>query len=69
MIFDDKTRTRTEPKKPGEDEFAFYDSAAGPAYDTYRALLSGWMVDYWKPGSSPRDCASTSVARATRSIP
>lgn len=46
MIFDEKARTRIDPKRPGEDEFAFYDSAAGPAYDTYRALLNGWMADY-----------------------
>jgi hypothetical protein len=46
MIFEEKIRTRTEPKQPGEDEFAFYDSAPGAAYDTYRALLNGWMADY-----------------------
>jgi hypothetical protein len=31
MIFEEKERTRTDPKKPGEDEFAFYDSIAGAA--------------------------------------
>ena len=33
MIFEEKQRTRTEPKKPGEDEFAFYDFITGAAYD------------------------------------
>jgi hypothetical protein len=36
MIFDEKARTRTEPKQPGEDEFAFYDSAAPPTTPTGR---------------------------------
>jgi hypothetical protein len=40
MIFEEKERTRTEAKKPGEDEFAFYDSIAGAAYDVYRARLN-----------------------------
>jgi hypothetical protein len=42
-IFSAKERTRTEPKKPGEGEFAFYDSAGEAAYDTYRALVNGWL--------------------------
>jgi hypothetical protein len=46
MIFEEKERTRTEPKQPGEDEFAFYDSAGGQACDDYRALLNGWIADY-----------------------
>ena len=45
MIFDEKERARTNPKQPGGNEFAFYDSAVGPAYDAYRALLNGWMAD------------------------
>jgi hypothetical protein len=46
MICENKERTRAEPKQPGEDEFTFYDSAGGEAYDTYRALLNGWIADY-----------------------
>jgi hypothetical protein len=46
MIFEEKQRTRTDPKMPGEDEFAFYDSIAGAAYDIYRAKLNGWIAEY-----------------------
>jgi hypothetical protein len=46
MIFEEKERTRTEAKKPGEDEFAFYDSIAGAAYDVYRARLNEWIAEY-----------------------
>lgn len=42
-IFANKNRTRTEPKKPGEGEFAFYDSSARSEYDTYRGLVNGWL--------------------------
>jgi hypothetical protein len=46
MIFKEKERARTDPKKPGEDEFAFYDSIAGAAYDVYRARLNEWIAEY-----------------------
>jgi hypothetical protein len=42
-IFENKARTRIEPKKQGEGDFAFYDSSARPEYGTYRALLNGWL--------------------------
>src|SRR5882724_3493047 len=32
MIFEAKQRTRVAPKKPGENEFEFYDSSARPEY-------------------------------------
>ena len=44
-IFETKERTRTEAKKQGEGDFAFYDSAGGAAYDAYRALLDGWLSE------------------------
>jgi hypothetical protein len=43
VIFEDKVRTRTEPKRPGEDEYSFYDSVARPEYDVYRGLVNAWM--------------------------
>lgn len=49
-LFEDKVRTRMEPKAPGEDDYSFYNSAARPEYDTYRSLLNGWMKDVSKPG-------------------
>jgi hypothetical protein len=57
MIFEEKERTRTDPKKPGEDEFAFYDSIAGAAYDVYRAKLNEWISEY------PDDERAEAVAR------
>jgi hypothetical protein len=39
-----------EPKAPGEDDYSFYDSAARPEYDIYRALLNGWMKEMSEPG-------------------
>jgi hypothetical protein len=44
-LFEDKQRTRTEPKKAGESDFAFYDSSARPEFDTYRALINGWIAE------------------------
>lgn len=44
MLFDNKQRTRIEPKKPGETDFAFYDSSARPEYQTYRDLINGWIA-------------------------
>jgi hypothetical protein len=57
MIFEQKERSRTDPKKPGEDEFAFYDSIAGAAYDAYRAKLNEWVAEY------PDDVRAEAVAR------
>jgi hypothetical protein len=57
VIFEEKERTRTDAKKPGEDEFAFYDSIAGAAYDTYRARLNEWIAEY------PNDERAEAVAR------
>lgn len=43
MLFDDKDRTREGPIRPGESEFAYYDTSARPPYVFYRALLNGWI--------------------------
>jgi hypothetical protein len=45
MLFEAKQRTRTAPKKPGEGDFAFYDSSGRPEYDLYRDLVNGWIKD------------------------
>jgi hypothetical protein len=45
MLFDNKERTRTAPKKPGEDDFAFYDSSARPEFQIYRNLVNGWITE------------------------
>lgn len=42
-VFDDKERTRIGPMKPGEGEFAFYDSSARNPYVVYRALVNEWL--------------------------
>jgi hypothetical protein len=57
MIFEEKERARTDPKKPGEDEFVFYDTIAGAAYDVYRARLNEWIAEY------PDDERAEAVAR------
>lgn len=44
-LFTDKVRTRTAPKKPGENEFAFYDETNWPALEVYRQLLNGWIEE------------------------
>lgn len=44
MLFDDKERTRTTPRKPGEHEYDFYDSSASEGYQVYRDLLNGWIA-------------------------
>jgi hypothetical protein len=49
-LFDDKIRTRMEPKAAGEDDYSFYDSTARPEYDIYRGLLNGWMKEMSEPG-------------------
>ena len=54
MIFDERERTRTDAKKPGEDEFAFYDAIAGGAYEVYRATLNEWIAERFSARSIPR---------------
>ena len=44
-LFEDKQRTRTDPKAPGEDDYTFYDSCARHDYDDYRARLNGWLAE------------------------
>jgi len=46
MLFDTKERTRTAPKRPGEDDFSFYDSSARPEFQIYRDLVNGWMNEF-----------------------
>ncbi|CCE08076.1 conserved hypothetical protein [Bradyrhizobium sp. STM 3843] len=43
-LFEDKERTRQEPKKQGEADFAFYDSCAWPSIEIYRQLINGWIA-------------------------
>lgn len=43
-LFEDKERTRQEPKKQGETDFAFYDSCAWQSMETYRQLVNGWIA-------------------------
>jgi hypothetical protein len=50
LLFEDKVRTRLEPKRHGEDDYSFYDSSARPEYDVYRGLLNGWMKEMSGPG-------------------
>src|SRR5258705_5665699 len=45
MLFDKKKRTRTAPKKPGENEYHFYDSTARPEFQVYRDLVNGWIAE------------------------
>jgi hypothetical protein len=45
VIFETKERTRTAPKKPGEGDYAFYDSSARPQFETYRNLLNEWLIE------------------------
>lgn len=45
MLFDNKERTRTAPKKPGEDDFSFYDSSARPEFQIYRDLVNSWIAE------------------------
>jgi hypothetical protein len=45
MLFEQKERTRLEPKQQGENDFYFYDSAAGADYDQYRNTLNGWVEE------------------------
>lgn len=46
MLFEDKKRTRTAPKKPGEGDYAFYDSSARPEFQVYRDLVNGWIAEF-----------------------
>jgi hypothetical protein len=44
-LFDDRERTRQEPKAQGEDDFSFYDSCGRPGYDDYRARINTWLEE------------------------
>lgn len=44
-LFDDRERTRMEPKRPGEVDYSFYDCCALPGYDDYRARVNGWLAE------------------------
>ncbi|OKO73491.1 hypothetical protein [Bradyrhizobium sp. AS23.2] len=48
-LFEAKHRTRQEPKKQGESDFAFYDSCAWPEIETYRQLLNKWINEFPEP--------------------
>ena len=52
-LFEDKERTRMEPKRQGEDDYSFYNSCALPGYDDYRARLNGWLEEM--PESAQKD--------------
>ncbi|RWC37467.1 MAG: hypothetical protein EOS28_32575, partial [Mesorhizobium sp.] len=45
MLFESKERIRTAPKKPGEDDFSFYDSSGRPEFEVYRDLVNGWIEE------------------------
>lgn len=45
MLFENKERTRTAPKKPGESDFVFYDSTGRPEFQVYRDLVNGWIAE------------------------
>lgn len=45
-LFAEKKRTRTEPKRAGENEFAFYDSSARPEFEVYRGLVNSWLAEF-----------------------
>lgn len=34
-----------EPKRPGEDDYSFYDSCALPGNDDYRSRVNGWLAE------------------------
>jgi hypothetical protein len=57
MLFEEKVRTRAEPKKQGENDFAFYDSATGVDYDQYRATLNNWVAEL------PKDARKDMIGR------
>ena len=45
MLFEARERTRTVPMKPGEGEFAFYDSSGRSEFGIYRDLLNAWVAE------------------------
>ena len=45
MLFVSKERPRPAPKKPGEDDFSFYDSSGRPEFQVYRDLVNGWICE------------------------
>lgn len=46
VLFEEKTRDRTSPKKAGEDDFAFYDSSARKPFVAYRELINDWLAEF-----------------------
>jgi hypothetical protein len=44
-LFLDRERTRTEPLKPDEALFDFYDSSASPGYSEFRTVVNGWLAE------------------------
>lgn len=61
MLFESKERTRTAPKKPGEDDFSFYDSSGRPEFQVYRDLVNSWI------GELPEADRVEAVARLRKS--
>ena len=61
MLFDNKECTRTAPKKPGEDDFSFYDSSGRPEFQIYRDLLNGWIAEF------PESERAETIARLQKS--
>ena len=45
MLFENKERTRTAPKKPGESDFVFYDLTGRPEFQVYRDLVNRWIAE------------------------
>ena len=44
-LFLDRGRRRTEPFKPDEALFEFYDSSASPGYSEFRTVVNGWLAE------------------------
>jgi len=44
-LFLNRGRTRTEPLKPNEALFDFYDSSASPGYIEFRTVVNGWLAE------------------------
>jgi len=44
-LFENKARTRTEPLRPGEGRFEFYDERSGPSFDLFREIINRWIAE------------------------
>jgi hypothetical protein len=44
-LFLDRGRTRTEPLRPDEALFDFYDNSAGAGYSEFRTVVNGWLAE------------------------